>query len=315
MDTAAVPGLLPWTLLLAVLACCLAIDFGLASGRHRAIGVREAAGWNVFWIGLALALAAVVYRTYGSTPATEYLTGYVVERALSIDNIFVFVVIFKYFAVPPERQTRVLFWGILGALLMRAAFIVAGAAVATHIHAVLYLFGAFLIYTGISLAAKGSQSAPDPDRNIVVRLTARMIPIDVSDRTDRLFLRTRGRVHGTPLLVVLLVVASTDFVFALDSLPAILGITRDPWILFASNAFAVLGMRALYSLLAAVLPKFRFLHYGLALILSFIGARMLLERWVSVSTLATLLFVPATVAVAVAASLLAPEGGGTDEGV
>jgi len=305
-------GAAPWLLFNLLLVVCLAIDFGLAAGRHRAIGLREAVGWNVFWIGIALGFTLVVARVYGRTAGAEYLAGYVVERALSVDNLFVFVIIFRYFAVEDARQARVLFWGILGALAMRAAFILTGAALATRFHWVLYLFGVFLVYTGIMLVVRDEDNAPDPDRNLVVRAVARLLPLDPSARGDHFFVRTRGRWHGTPLLIVLLVVATTDFVFALDSLPAILGITRDPWILYASNAFAILGMRVLYFLLAALIPKFRFLNYGLSLILVFIGARMLAERWVHIATETTLIVVVGILAVSIGASLSFPERGKTD---
>ncbi|HZN56166.1 MAG TPA: TerC/Alx family metal homeostasis membrane protein [Candidatus Polarisedimenticolaceae bacterium] len=302
-------GVAPWIWVNVLLAVCLAVDFGLASGKHRAIGIREAVFWNVFWIALALAFTGVVAYAYGRTPAAEYLTGYVVERALSVDNIFVFVVIFRYFAVGPERQARVLFWGILGALAMRGAFILAGAALVNRFHALLYFFGAFLIYTGIMLVRKGGEGPPEPERNVVVRLVGRVLPLDRDATGDVFFVKTHGRWHATPLFIVLLVVATTDFVFALDSLPAILGITQDPWILYTSNAFAILGMRVLYFLLAAVLPRFRFLNHGLALILVIIGARMLLERWVHVSTEVTLLLVLGILAAAIVASLAIPPKG------
>ena len=299
-------GAAPWILFNLALAACLAVDFGLASGRHRAIGVKEAVGWNLFWIALALAFTGVVARAYGTTAATEYLTGYVVERALSVDNIFVFVVIFRYFSVEDASQARVLFWGILGALVMRAAFIVTGAALATRFHWILTFFGAFLVYTGVMLVVRDRDEAPDPARNLVVRLVGKVIPLDSKARGDHFFVKTAGRWRGTALLVVLLVVATTDFVFALDSLPAILGITRDPFILYTSNAFAILGMRVLYFLLAAILPKFRFLNYGLSLILVFIGARMLLERFVQVSTEVTLLLVVGILAASIIGSVLIP---------
>ena len=299
-------GLAPWLWVNVLLAICLAVDFGLAAGRHRAIGIREAVWWNVFWIAIALAFTGVVVYAYGRTPAAEYLTGYVVERALSVDNIFVFVIIFRYFAVSADRQARVLFWGILGALLMRGAFILAGAALVNKFHALLYVFGAFLIYTGIMLVKKAGEEAPHPERNVVVRAVARVLPLDREAKGDVFFVKTAGRWHATPLFIVLLVVATTDFVFALDSLPAILGITQDPWILYTSNAFAILGMRVLYFLLAAVLPRFRFLNHGLALILVIIGARMLLERWVHVSTEITLLIVVGILAAAIVASIAIP---------
>ncbi len=310
MDLLGGHGAAPWLWFNVGLALCLALDFGVAAGRRRAIGVKEAIGWNIFWIALALSFTGVVAWAYGRTAATEYLTGYVVERALSVDNIFVFVVIFRYFAVEEARQARVLFWGILGALVMRAVFILAGAALAGRFAWILPVFGALLVYTGVMLVVKDKSAAPNPDRNVVVRLVGKALPLDASARGDRFFVRIRGRWRGTALLVVLIVVATTDFVFALDSLPAILGITRDPWILYTSNAFAILGMRVLYFLLAAILPKFRFLNYGLSLILVFIGARMLFERFVHVSTEVTLLLVVGILAAAILASLAIPERGG-----
>ena len=310
MDLFGGHGAAPWILFNVALAVCLAFDFGLVSGRGRAIGVREAVGWNVFWIALAVAFTGVVARVYGRTAATEYLTGYVVERALSVDNIFVFVVIFRYFSVEKARQARVLFWGILGALAMRAAFILAGAALASRFHWILPIFGAFLVYTGVMLVVKDRDDAPDPGRNVVVRLVGTVLPLDASARGDHFFVKAQGRWRGTALFVVLLVVATTDFVFALDSLPAILGITRDPFILYTSNAFAILGMRVLYFLLAAILPRFRFLNYGLSLILVFIGVRMLLQRFVHVSTEITLLLILGILAASVVASLALPEKGG-----
>jgi len=302
-------GAAPWVLFNVALAVGLAIDFGLVSGRHRAIGIKEAFGWNVAWIALALAFTGVVARAYGRASATEYLAGYVVERALSVDNIFVFVVIFRYFSIEKARQARVLFWGILGALALRAAFIVAGAALVSRFHWLLPLFGLILVYTGVMLVVKDKSDGPDPGRNLVVRLVGKVIPLDASSRGDHFFVRSGGRWRGTALLVVLLVVATTDFVFALDSLPAILGITRDPFILYTSNAFAILGMRVLYFLLAAILPKFRYLNYGLSLILVFIGARMVLERFVHVSTEITLLLVVGILAASIVASLAIPDKG------
>ena len=289
------------------LAVCLAIDFGLMSGRGRAIGIKQAVFWNLFWIVLAVGFTVVVRKAYGPAAATEYLTGYVVERALSVDNIFVFVIIFKYFSVEAERQARVLFWGILGALVMRAAFIVAGAAVVSRFHFLLMIFGAFLVYTGVMLVVKDKEEARAPDKNIVVRLVGKILPLDAQDHSNRFFVQSAGRWRGTSLFVVLLVVTTTDFVFALDSLPAILGITRDPFVLYTSNAFAILGMRVLYFLLSAILPKFRFLNYGLALILVFIGVRMLGERFIHISTQLTLLIVVGILVTSILLSLAIPE--------
>ncbi len=300
-------GLTPWLAFNVFLAVCLAVDFGVVSGRKHRVGIKEAVIWNVAWILLGVAFTGVVHVAFGRQPAAEYLTGYVVERALSIDNIFVFVLVFKYFAISEASQARVLFWGILGALLMRAVFILAGAALVTRFHFLLLFFGAFLVYTGVMLVVKHKQEAPDPNRNPVVRLVGKVIPIDAGADTDRMFVQIGGRWHGTTMLIVFIVVATTDFVFALDSLPAILGITRDPWILYTSNAFAILGMRVLYFLLAAILPKFRFLNLGLSLILVFIGARMLFERFIHISTELTLLLVAGTLAASIVASLAIPE--------
>jgi tellurite resistance protein TerC len=284
----------------------LAIDFGVVSGRHRAVGITEAVLWNLAWIVVAVAFTGVVAAAYGRTLATEYLTGYVVERALSIDNIFVFVVIFKYFSIDRTLQARALFWGILGALALRAVFLVTGAALVSRFHWLLPLFGVVLVYTGVMLVVKDKEEAPDPGRNVVVRLVGKLIPLDATQRGDHFFVKVGGRWRGTTLFVVLLIVATTDFVFALDSLPAILGITRDPFVLYTSNAFAILGMRVLYFLLAAILPKFRFLNYGLSLILVFIGARMALERFVHISTEITLLLVVGILAASILASIALP---------
>ena len=297
----------PWILFNVFLAICLAIDFTFAAGKHRAIGFKEAILWNVFWIVIAIAFTGVVIYEYGRPAGAAYLTGYVVERALSIDNLFVFVIIFQYFHIKDDRQARVLFWGIIGALLMRGVFILLGAALVAKFHFLLYFFGAFLLYTGVALIVKKDEKAPDPEKNLVVRAAAKIIPIDASSTEDQFFVKRSGKWHGTPLFVVLLLVATTDFVFALDSLPAILGITRDPWILYTSNAFAILGMRVLYFLLAALLPKFRFLNYGLSIILVFIGLRMLLEKFVHLGTELTLGIVVFVLAASIVASMAIPE--------
>ena len=307
MDLFGAHGAMPWILFNVALAVGLAIDFGLVSGRRHTIGVKEAVAWNLAWIAVAMAFTFVIAYAYGRQPATEYLTGYVVERALSIDNIFVFVVVFRFFGVEAARQARVLFWGIIGALVMRAAFIVAGAALVSRFHWLMPLFGAFLVYTGVILVVKDDDAPPDPSKNLIVRLVSKVLPLDAAGDGEHFFVKSGGRWRGTTLFVVLLVVATTDFVFALDSLPAILGITRDPFILYTSNAFAILGMRVLYFLLAAILPKFRFLNYGLSLILVFIGVRMLAERWVHISTEATLLAVLGVLALSMIASLAIPK--------
>ena len=307
MDGFVAQGAMPWIVFNVGLAVGLAIDFGLVSGRTHAIRIKEAVAWNVAWIVVAVGFAGVMAHFYGREPATAYLTGYVVERALSVDNIFVFVIIFRYFGIEAARQARVLFWGIIGALVMRAVFIVAGAALANRFDWLMLVFGAFLVYTGVMLVVKDDNTPPDPGKNLVVRLVGKVLPLDAGPQGEHFFIKAGGRWHGTTLFVVLLVVATTDFVFALDSLPAILGITKDPFILYTSNAFAILGMRVLYFLLAAILPKFRFLNVGLALILVFIGVRMLGERWFHISTEITLLLVVGILLGSVVASLAIPK--------
>jgi tellurite resistance protein TerC len=282
----------------------LAIDLGLHARKSRVIGFGEALLWNVIWTVVGLAFAGVVWWAYGPASGLEYVTGYVIERALSFDNIFVFVIIFQYFAVPAQYQYRVLYWGILGALVMRGIMILAGAALVAAFHWVLYVFGAFLVYTGIALLVKDHE-APDPERNPLVRLARRLFPVEPRLHGHHFFVRVAGRIHATPLFVVLLVVETTDLVFAVDSIPAIFGVTRDPFIVYSSNVFAILGLRVMYFLLAALLPRFRYLKHGLSAVLVLIGARMLLEDIYELPTLWTLLVVLTILTGAILVSLLA----------
>ena len=302
-------GLLAWIVFHVVVFVLLGLDLGIVNRKPRSMGMREAVLWNLFWTALGLAFGLVMGWLYGRQATVEYTTGYVIERALSIDNIFVFVIVFRYFRVPGEHQYRILYWGILGALVMRGVLIFAGAAAVAQFHWVLYVFGAFLVYTGLMLVFKG-EKPPDPEHNWGVRLARRLFPITPKLHGAHFFVRVAGRWHGTPLLIVLAVVETTDLVFALDSIPAIFGVTRDPFIIYTSNVFAILGLRAMYFLLAALLPKFRFLNYGLSLILVFIGARMLAEKFVEISTEATLLIVVGVLAASIVASLAVPGKGG-----
>ena len=294
-----------WALFHLIVIVCLALDLGVIKRKARLMEVRETVFWNVIWTALGLGFGAAVAYAYGRQSGFEYVTGYVVERALSVDNIFVFVIIFRYFSVPARHQYRALLWGILLALVMRAAFIVAGVAIVSLFHWMLYIFGAFLVYTGAHLLFQ-KEEPPHPERNPLVRLAKRFFPIETQPQGERLFVRRSGRLHATPLLLVLIVLATTDFVFALDSLPAIFGVTLDPFIIYSSNVFAILGMRVLYFLLAAMLPHFRFLKHGLSAVLSFIGTRMLLDHYVKIPTSGALLVVCAILGIAVAASLLPP---------
>ncbi len=296
-------GLLAWTLFNLLVLAVLALDLGVFNRKSHAVGFREALFWNVVWTALGLAFGGIVYKLYGHHAGLEYLTGYVVERALSFDNIFVFVVVFAYFRIAPEYQHRVLYWGILGALVMRGALILAGAALVLAFHWVLYVFGAFLLYSGVHLLVKSDETT-HPERNPLIRLVKRVLPVDETDRGKSFFVRRDGRWHATTLLIVLVVLETTDLVFALDSIPAIFGVTKDPFIVYTSNVMAILGLRAMYFLLAAMMTQFRFLRHGLSLVLVFIGARMLTDRWIEIPTELMLLVVCGILAVAILASLL-----------
>jgi tellurite resistance protein TerC len=265
----------------------LALDLGVFQRRAHAVSLREAGIWSIVWVVLSLAFAVGLWKGWhlwhpdeadlGGVKATEFVTGYLVEKALSVDNLFVFLVIFRYFGVPRRLQHRVLYWGILGALFMRATLILAGAAILAVFHWMIYVFGLFLIYTGYKLLSAGEEDI-DPGKNRLLRLARRFLPVLDNYETDRFWRRHEGRWHATPLPLVLLVIESTDVFFALDSIPAIFGVTRDPFIVYTSNIFAILGLRALYFLLAGFLETFRYLNVGLALVLAFVGVKMLVEE-------------------------------------
>jgi tellurite resistance protein TerC len=271
----------PWVGFLSLIFVLLALDLGVFHRTPHAIRPREAAIWSAVWIALSLTFNAVIYFWKGPGPALEFLTGYLIEKALSVDNLFVFVLIFAYFKVPSSYQHRVLFWGILGALITRALLIGAGALLLARFEWLIYLFGAFLVYTGLRLT-RSQEEEIHPEGNRIVRLVRRLFPVSHEYDGPRFFTRVGGRRALTPLFIVLVMVETTDIVFAVDSIPAIFGVTRDPFIVFTSNIFAILGLRALYFLLAGVLEMFEYLNLGLAVVLIFIGAKMLLERWVHV---------------------------------
>jgi tellurite resistance protein TerC len=249
--------------------------------------MRKAAAWSVGWTLLALAFGGVLAAWQGATAAEEYLAGYLIERSLSLDNLFVFALIFTYFAVPPEAQRRVLLFGIAGAIVLRAIFILAGAAVLDAFHWTIYLFGALLLVTGVRMATHDNTEI-HPERNPVLRLVRRLVPLSTSYDGDRVLTREGGRRVATPVLAALLLVATFDVVFAVDSIPAIFAITRDTFIVFAANAFSLMGLVSLYFLLAGMVQRFRYLNVGLAVILVFVGAKMLLSDVVHVPTLASL---------------------------
>lgn len=279
----------------------LALDLGVFHRRAHAVKFREALIWSLMWIALAAIFATVVFFWHGRAASLEFVTGYVIELSLSVDNLFVFLLIFRYFRVPPVHQHKVLFWGILGALIMRAVFIVAGVGLIRRFHWIIYLFGALLVYSGIKLI--GQEGAEiHPEKNPVLRVFRRWVPVTHDYHDDKFFVRTPG-LFATPLLVVLLVVETTDVLFAVDSIPAVLAITLDVFIVYTSNVFAILGLRSMYFALAGMMERFRYLHYGLAIILIFVGAKMLVSHYVDIRTEIALGVVAVILLVSVGASM------------
>jgi tellurite resistance protein TerC len=294
-----------WGLFLLLVLVLLAFDLGVIHRRVRRIGIREAIVWSVVWTLIALAFNLWLASRFGHRAGVEFLAGYVIERSLSFDNIFVFIVVLNYFSVPDFLQHRVLFWGILGALVSRGVFIALGAALLARFHWLIPVLGAFLVYTGIKVF-RGAEVQVEPAKNPVLRLFRRFVPMTSSYHGKRFFVREAGRRLATPLLLVILVVEATDIVFAVDSIPAVFGVTQDAFIVFTSNIFAILGLRALYFLIAGLMTQFHYLGYGLGLVLAFVGAKMLLEPWYPIPVEISLGVVLALLAAAVAASLLFP---------
>ncbi|UYZ63478.1 TerC family protein [Hymenobacter weizhouensis] len=285
----------------------LLLDLLVFNRKAHVVRMREALGWSVFWILLSLGFNYLVYRWLGRQAALEFLTGYLIEKALSVDNLFVFLLIFSYFKVPQQYQHRILFWGIIGALVLRAAFILAGAALLAKFHFLLYVLGAFLVYTGIKMATSAGEPEIDPDNNPVVKFLSRHLPITRNLHEGRFFVRKDGIRFATPLFVVLVMVETTDVVFAADSIPAILAVSRDTFIVYTSNVFALLGLRALYFALEGLMRLFHYLHYGLSLILVFIGGKLLVSDFLHIPMVASLGVVGFILVGAVALSLLFPK--------
>ncbi|HLW86799.1 MAG TPA: TerC family protein [Candidatus Sulfotelmatobacter sp.] len=287
----------------------LALDLRVFHRPGHVVHFREALGWSAMWIALAAAFAAIVFFWQGRQSALEFVTGYVLELSLSVDNLFVFLLIFRYFTVPEEQQHRVLFWGILGALVMRGIFIGAGVSLMHRFHWVLYVFGSLLVYSGIRVCALGEHQI-DPSKNPVVGALRRWVPVTDDYHGGKFFVRhlpVDPRFYATPLLVVLFVIETTDVLFAVDSIPAVLAITLNAFIVYTSNVFAVLGLRSMYFAVAGLMTVFRFLHYGLAVVLVLVGFKMLTADHYPVSTLTSLAVVAGVLAASIAASLLYPE--------
>ncbi|OWP61973.1 tellurium resistance protein TerC [Hymenobacter amundsenii] len=291
---------------LFVLALLL-LDLLVFNRRDHVVSMREALGWSAFWIALSLSFNYLIYQWLGKAAAMEFLTGYLIEKSLSVDNLFVFLLIFSYFKVPPQYQHKILFWGILGALVLRAIFILVGAALLAKFHFLMYVLGAFLVYTGIKMATAGAEPDIDPDSNPVVKFLSRHLPITSQLHGSKFFVRKDGLLFATPLLVVLVMVETTDVVFAADSIPAILAVSRDTFIVYTSNVFALLGLRALYFALEGLMRLFHYLHYGLALILVFIGGKLLVESFIHISMAVSLGAVGLILVASVVLSLLFPK--------
>jgi tellurite resistance protein TerC len=310
-----------WTVFSAFVLAMLALDLGVFSRRPHEVHFREALTWSAVWIALAFLFNGWIYYRFGSQKGLEFLTGYLIEKALSVDNIFIFVVLFGAFAVPKMYQHRVLFWGVLGALVMRAIFIALGAALLARFHWVMYLFGAVLIVTGVRLLVQ-HDAEPHPERNPLFRFLRRLIPAVPEYHGKSFTVVQNGRRYATPLLIVLLAIEVTDLVFAIDSIPAIFAITADPFIVYTSNIFAILGLRSLYFLLAGVIDRFHLLKIGLAGVLIFVGAKMALADVMKVPIGISLAVIVTLLGASVVASLVVPrreapreqKKGGADQG-
>lgn len=302
-----------WLGFIVFVLAMLALDLGVFHKAAHRVSLKEAAGWSVVWVSLAMVFNFGVYVWFGPDRALEFTTGYLIEKALSVDNIFVFLVLFSFFKVPEIYQHRVLFWGVLGALVMRAIFIFAGGAFLAKFHWAIYVFGGILAITGLKLLRAGDEHV-DPEKNFAVRFLRKFLPVTDGFRGDKFFVRENGARMATPLFVCLGAVEATDVVFAVDSIPAIFAVTQDPFIVFTSNIFAILGLRSLFFLLAGVMDRFVYLKTGLAFILLFVGGKMLVMDWYKVPVLASLGIVFGILAVAIVASLVvtrrAPAGSG-----
>lgn len=299
---------LSWVIFNIFVLAMLALDLGVFHRRAHVVMIKEALLWSAFWIGLALLFNAGIYFWRGSETALAFLTGYLIEKSLSVDNIFVFLLIFSYFGVSPLYQHKVLFWGIIGALIMRAIFIVAGVTLIQKFHWIIYIFGAFLILTGIKMAFQKEKEI-HPERNPVLRLFRKFIPVTDRYEDAKFLIKRGGRYLATPLFIVLVVVETTDVIFAADSIPAILGITLDPFIVYTSNVFAILGLRALYFALAGIMQLFHYLHYGLSAILIFIGLKMVLADLYKIPVAIALVVVAGFLLLSIIASIIQPRKG------
>jgi len=304
LETVGTPQL--WIGFTAFVLLMLVIDLGVFHRDAHEVSFKEALGWSAVWVLLALLFNVAIYVGFGSARGLEFLTGYLIEKALAVDNIFIFAVIFSYFSVPPAYQHRVLFWGVLGALVMRALFIFAGAALLQSFHGIMYLFGAFLVFTGAKLLLQ-KDAEIHPERNPLFRMFTSMIRSVAAYDGARFLVRRNGTWFATPLFLVLVSIEVTDVIFAVDSIPAIFAVTADPFIVFTSNIFAILGLRSMYFLLAGVIDKFHYLKIGLALVLVFVGSKMILMDIYKIPIASSLAVVAAVIGASILLSLLRPK--------
>jgi tellurite resistance protein TerC len=296
--------LLFWILFNVFVLAMLVLDLGVFNRRAHSVTFREALGWSAVWMALATGFAVLVYFWHGRAASLEFATGYLIELSLSVDNLFVFLVVFRYFRVPAELQHRVLFWGILGALITRGAFILAGVSLVQRFHWLIYVFGALLVYSGIKLLRQSDEDI-NPEKNPVLRLFRQWIPVTDDYVGEKFWVRQPG-LYATPLVVVLLVVETTDIVFAVDSIPAVLAITLNAFIVYTSNVFAIIGLRSMYFAVAGMMDLFEYLHYGLSVVLLLIGAKMLVSHYYTVPTVVALGTVAGVIAISVVASVMWP---------
>ena len=291
-----------WIGFSAIVIILMALDLGVFNRKSHILSFKEALSWSAGWVSLALLFGLFLLHKEGTQHALEYYTGYIIELSLSVDNLFVFILVFQYFSVPAELQPRVLKWGIIGAVVMRFIMIVLGAFLLHQFEWVIYVFGAIVIFTGFKMMNAG-ETRIEPEKNPVVRLTERFLPFTSSYQGQHFFWRNKGKILGTPLLLVLIVIETTDLVFAVDSIPAIFAITRDPFIVYTSNVFAILGLRSLFFILAGMLDKFEYLKPGVAGILIFVGFKMVLAKWVHLPIILSLAIILGTLVIAVLLSI------------
>lgn len=298
-----------WLGFAVIMTSMFIIDLGMFSRKSHEIRFREALSWTLVWVSLALAFNVWIYFSMGPVKALEFFTGYLIEESLSVDNLFVFIMIFSYFHVPKAYQPKILKWGILGALAMRGVFILVGIGLIERFHWMVYLFGGILVFTGIKMAFGGDEKI-DPEKNLLVRLVRKVVPITKRIRSDRFFISRKGVRAATPLFLALVVVESSDVIFAVDSIPAVLAVTRDPFIVYTSNVFAIMGLRSLYYLLANVMEMFAYLKLGISFILAFVGAKMLLADVYPVPIFFSLGVIVGVLTISIAMSVIIGRGKG-----